>query len=159
MSRSPDVSAGRKGLSDMLRAGICLVSVAFALGVAACSGDGQRDGEQLEPVDGKEGALGLYLESWDERHVLVWQDIEGESAYRVSGTATYWPFCAEARADVIQKIEFAENVAPDKTEFVLPRPSDGSSFFLKELAADVTAVDGEEMADGMAFTGEPPPCE
>ena len=142
----------------MLRTGVFLASVAFALAVAACSGDGQRDGEQPESVDGK-GPLGLYLEFRDERHVLVWRDIQGETAYRVAGTATYWPSCAEARVDVIQEIEFAEDVAPDKTEFVLPRPSDGSAFFLKQLVADVTAVDVEEMADGIAFTGEPPPCE
>ncbi|MDP2673388.1 MAG: hypothetical protein Q8Q00_00570 [Dehalococcoidia bacterium] len=132
--------------------------MAFALALGSCGGDGQRNGEPLEPVEGK-GPLGLYLKLRDERYVLAWRDIEGETAYRVSGTATYWPSCAEARVDVIQEIEFAEDVAPGSTEFALPRPSDGSSFFLKELVADVIAFNGEEVSDGMAFTGEPPQCE
>lgn len=142
----------------MLRARLFFASVAFALAAVACGGDGQRNAQQLEPVNGKEGPLGLYPKYQDQRHVLVWRDIESERAYRASGTATYWPFCAE-EVDVIQEIEFAEDVARDKTEFALPRPSDGSSLFLKQLVADVTAVDAEEMADGMAFAGEPPPCE
>lgn len=135
-----------------------LLAAAF---VAACGQPGGGQELRGEIAEGK-GPLALRLELDDDGYHLRWDDQEGESAYRISGTATYWPPCVEDRPSMVDEVKFGDILAAGITEYTLPESSGGPDFFLKELVVDVSALRAgqkAEVQDSMAFTAEPLPCE
>ncbi len=140
--------------------GIFAVALATFVAVAAACGGTER--APIGAPEGKAGPLGLRLQSEDGPvPVLAWDDQEDETEYRVSGSATYWPRCDNPFGDEVLTFAINEALPADSTSFTLPEASDSGDFFLKELVANVLAraAGGSEVRDGIAFTGEPPPCD
>jgi hypothetical protein len=165
-----DLCGLRRGY-EMFRTAVLGTLLAAAFIVACGQPGGERE-LRGEVIAEGEGPLALRLELDDDGYHLHWDDQEGESAYRISGTATYWPRCAGDRPSMIDEVEFGDILVPDITEYTLPKSSGGPDFFLKELTVDVSAVRVEQTAgldeeqqslptvhESMALTAEPLPCE
>jgi hypothetical protein len=99
-----------------------------------------------------------------ERQTLSWQDVSGESAYRVSGTVTYIAsnYCELPGNTLLwQEVDVSTTVAADTTTLALPSPPDTRADSVKDVFLTVEALDsaGQVIASGsMGLISEPAPC-
>ena len=90
----------------------------------------------------------------------IWQDYQGEAAYRVSVSISYLPppSCLPGglRIDA-EKVEASQELTSDTTSFPLPRPTDLRLTWAKDMSITVEAIDanGKILAtDGVASVAD-----
>ena len=140
-----------------MRAGLLAAAALAALAVA-CGSDDDAPPELGSPV-ATQSALALRLGAGDGM-VLQWQDVEGETAYALSGAVVYSIDC-EFVDDVespSEEMTFEAERPADTTEYPLPTPSDGRFRFLSLVEAELEAVGLDGLADALGFSADPA-CE
>jgi hypothetical protein len=97
---------------------------------------------------------------------VTWNDLTGEAAYRVSGTATYWPEVCDVGGPgepgfVSEEVDFDQQLPADTTTYQWRSPQNQSLTFVKgvQITIDALGQDGAVLAtDGVATTAEAAAC-
>jgi len=87
------------------------------------------------PYAAKAQDLPTIRTSLEEDEQMVWDDVDGEVAYRVSGAVLYVvpPTCSRSGYVPGETVNFSEELPADTTSFRLPSPRDSRLTFRKDI--------------------------